>query len=95
LAVVQPAFKIFESLSRIGFKLIEGSLPDDWRARYRAAEEVGEVHQQRVLSDFIAGMTDRYAIRFHSAIAGEDGLLARPVLTTHFGAALHQQPDAC
>jgi hypothetical protein len=34
-----------------------------------AAKRIGE--EMRVLCDFIAGMTDRYAIEFHAAIAGD------------------------
>jgi dGTPase len=54
-------------------------LPDDWRLRYRAALANGFPKRERVLCDFIAGMTDRYAIEFHSAIAGEGATIFKPL----------------
>ncbi len=44
-------------------------LPDDWKEDFALATLSGD--EMRVLCDFIAGMTDRYAIEFHAAITGE------------------------
>ncbi len=41
-------------------------MPGDWRA----ALPEGEPHRSRHIADFIAGMTDRYAIRAHADIFG-------------------------
>jgi len=54
-------------------------LPDDWRALYAAAGALGTARKERVLCDFIAGMTDRYAVDFHSAIAGEGATIFKPL----------------
>jgi dGTPase len=40
-------------------------LPEEWRPR-----EPGEVAKLRAVGDFIAGMTDRYAIRQYRALVG-------------------------
>src|SRR5262249_4296831 len=38
-------------------------LPSDWRVRYEAKKD-DRPHKMRCISDFIAGMTDRYALAF-------------------------------
>ena len=43
-----------------------GLLPDGWRERAVAGSEVGDArHTHRVVADYIAGMTDRFAIEEH------------------------------
>ena len=43
-----------------------GLLPDGWRDRAVAGSEVGDArHTHRVVADYIAGMTDRFAIEEH------------------------------
>lgn len=51
----------------------EGSLlPEDWKVKYADAKAAGNtLLRERVLCDFIAGMTDHHAIEFHSAITGQ------------------------
>lgn len=43
-------------------------MPDDWRTQ--AENAVGKKARARVVADYIAGMTDRYAIRAHERIFG-------------------------
>lgn len=47
-------------------------LPSDFRALYRAMKT--EPEKYRVVCDFIAGMTDRYAVEFYSRLYGANGL---------------------
>jgi dGTPase len=54
-------------------------LPDDWRLLYQTAKSNSVFKAERVLCDFIAGMTDRYAAEFHSAIAGEGATIFKPL----------------
>jgi dGTPase len=58
---------IFEELaeSKNGYLL----LPDDYRELFAAA---GHDQRKRVVCDFIAGMTDRYAWQFYNRICGSD-----------------------
>jgi dGTPase len=59
---------IFDNLSnskRRGFLL----LPDDFRDLYDSFKELAE--QMRVICDFIAGMTDRYAVEFFGRLNSE------------------------
>lgn len=46
------------------------ALPDDWRASARDADELGRA---RVVSDFIAGMTDRFAQQEYDRLFGVTG----------------------
>ena len=43
-----------------------GVLPDHWREAVREAED--EIHRARVIADYIAGMTDRYALQEHKVL---------------------------
>ncbi|MGQ3230726.1 MAG: deoxyguanosinetriphosphate triphosphohydrolase, partial [Blastomonas fulva] len=43
-----------------------GLLPEDWRTRMPASEPA----QSRHIADFLAGMTDRFALTCHRAIFG-------------------------
>lgn len=46
-------------------------LPTDWRFRYHAPD-ADENHRMRCIADFIAGMTDRYALEFYQRQKGGD-----------------------
>lgn len=44
-------------------------LPDEWGSRWREMADKGdEARQARLIADFIAGMTDRYAIKEHERL---------------------------
>jgi len=43
-------------------------LPDEWQVRLTRAAD--EADRARVIADYIAGMTDRYALQQHAAISG-------------------------
>jgi len=61
--------KIFETLSNKnekGYLL----LPPDYRRVYEACSK--RKHQMRTICDFIAGMTDRYAIEFYGRLTSEN-----------------------
>jgi dGTPase len=62
--VVKDLFALFMADPRM--------LPDDWR---RKAVSGDEVRRARVISDYIAGMTDRYALQEHQKITDP---MARP-----------------
>jgi dGTPase len=57
---------IFECLERN-----PALLPSDWRARYEAKKK-DRAHTTRCIADFIAGMTDRYALEFFQRQTGGD-----------------------
>jgi dGTPase len=60
--------KIFEALSGPeGLRL----LPDDFRDLCSGATEA---QKRRTIADFIAGMTDQYAIEFYIRLFGSEGL---------------------
>ncbi|RVQ66178.1 dGTP triphosphohydrolase [Sinorhizobium medicae] len=60
--------KIFGAISeRNGDRL----MPPDFREIYRNGDEL---NRRRTICDFIAGMTDRYAIEFYSRLFGANGL---------------------
>ena len=44
-------------------------LPDDYKNSYKAADDTGK---ERIICDFIAGMTDRYAIEFYGRLKSEN-----------------------
>ena len=51
------------------------TLPPEWRARYEGAlAEGGEAKLARIVCDYIAGMTDRYAIREYRRLFGGEFL---------------------
>ena len=56
-SIVKDLFKAFNSDFSI--------LPLEWRNR---VDSVNKIHRQRIISDYIAGMTDRYAIMEHKRI---------------------------
>ena len=66
--------EIFESLrKKDGHHL----LPEDYQLMYHRAPD--DEHKQRLLCDFIAGMTDRYAAEFHSRISGSGASIFKPL----------------
>ena len=52
-------------------------LPDDWRTDYAKAKSI--LSRKRVICDFVAGMTDRYAAEFHNALFGSGKSLFKPL----------------
>jgi dGTPase len=56
---------IFDALNKGSGELL---MPDDFRDMYRGIESGAE--KKRVVCDFIAGMTDRYAIEFYRRLYG-------------------------
>ena len=61
-----PAEQIVEEL----FSMLHadpGALPDRWRDRCEAEEEPWRA---RIVGDYVAGMTDRFAIREHRRLTG-------------------------
>ena len=58
---------IFDALAEDGGHSL---LPEDYSSRYDNADS--EVAQKRVICDFIAGMTDRYAIEFYGRLKSEN-----------------------
>jgi dGTPase len=64
--IVREIFRAIHETSN-GYKL----MPDDFKKMY---EELPECHsyRRRVVVDFIAGMTDRYAIEFYGRLRSEN-----------------------
>ena len=54
---------IFDALSKSGGDML---LPDDYRRRIKTTTD--QLERDRAICDFIAGMTDRYAIEFHERL---------------------------
>lgn len=95
LAVVQHRGKqivteIFEAIVKSEGQL----LPNHWRESYEACADVQEnqensaelvqpqvpnIKQMRFICDFVAGMTDRYAVEFHDSLFGDGRGLYGPV----------------
>jgi dGTPase len=46
-------------------------LPGDWRRRAESRDETGRA---RIVADYIAGMTDRYALDLHRKLFDPDAL---------------------
>lgn len=51
-------------------------LPHDYRSLYEGFEEVGD--RKRALCDFVASMTDRYALEFHARLKGAGESIFKP-----------------
>ncbi len=65
---------IFEALIKS-----EGALlPGDWRRRYDIAKQAGAGGMRRVVCDFVACMTDRYAFELYARLFGEDSTIFKP-----------------
>ena len=63
-----PAEQMVEELFA-GWHANPGDLPDRWRDRCEAEEEPWRA---RIVGDYVAGMTDRFAIREHKRLTGRD-----------------------
>lgn len=64
--IVKTIFEALASEERAGHLL----LPDDWRdAYFSAGDKPGKM---RVICDFVAGMTDRYAMEFFARLTSSD-----------------------
>lgn len=60
--------KIFEAIIADGGERL---LPDDFKEIYCGGDEI---NRYRTVCDFIAGMTDRYAIEFYTRLYGANGM---------------------
>ena len=65
IKIVQEIFDVLVNHDGGGYRL----LPDDVQAIY---QEISSDQKARVVCDFIAGMTDRYAIEFYGRLKSED-----------------------
>ncbi|MGE6494448.1 dGTP triphosphohydrolase [Cupriavidus metallidurans] len=65
--IVKGIFEAIDSKKRSGHLL----LPDDWRETYLSLRD-DEYSQKRLICDFVAGMTDRYAIEFYGRLTSVD-----------------------
>lgn len=68
--IVRKIFKVI-SISKKGYEI----LPDDVRTIYEIKtgnDEHDQWHRKRVVCDFIASMTDRYAIEFYGRLTSEN-----------------------
>lgn len=78
LAVVENRGK--EVVQRI-FKTLDESngslLPADWKARY--VEQATQAEKKRVICDYVACMTDRYAAELYSRLFGEGASIFKPL----------------
>ncbi|KVZ02982.1 hypothetical protein WL11_16770 [Burkholderia ubonensis] len=64
---------IFDALaSDAGYML----LPDDWRTKYLALSGDDVSSRKRVVCDFVAAMTDRYAVEFYARLTSIDSELS-------------------
>jgi dGTPase len=64
--IVNQIFTSLISKEKVGFEL----LPSDYRFLYDLANT--EENKTRIICDFVAGMTDRYAIEFYGRLKSED-----------------------
>jgi dGTPase len=63
--------KIFDSLNPLDHKSVPALLPDDFKVIYR--QKPGDKnHQFRTVCDYIACMTDQYAVEFYGRITSEN-----------------------
>lgn len=69
--IVKRIFEAIDSKDRNGHLL----LPDDWREAYLERQS-DEFARKRLICDFVAGMTDRYAIEFYSRLSSVDSGLS-------------------
>lgn len=54
-------------------------LPEGWRERHAAALLIGKAEALRVVCDFVACMTDRYAAELHARLFGEGTSIFKPL----------------
>jgi dGTPase len=80
LAVVE--YRGRDIVTRI-FEAIESSdgslMPLDWQVRYREAKALGLTSAKRVICDFVACMTDRYAAELFARLFGEGPTMFKPI----------------
>lgn len=69
--IVRGIFDAIDSQDRAGHLL----LPDDWREEYLSLE-ADELARKRLICDFVAGMTDRYAVEFFARLTSVDNGLS-------------------
>lgn len=67
--IVKTIFETLTNRNREGFLL----LPDDCRDSYEKLPPNAEAEQRRLVCDFIAGMTDKYAIEFYGRLTAIEG----------------------
>lgn len=78
LAVVEHRGK--EIVQRLFATLVKSKgslLPDDWKARY--AEQKSAALRKRVVCDYIACMTDRYAVEMYERLFDEGATMFKPL----------------
>ncbi|WP_189688219.1 dGTP triphosphohydrolase [Pseudorhodoferax aquiterrae] len=51
-------------------------LPTDWQTRYAVTSS--DLERRRMVCDFVAGMTDRYAAEFHARLLGNGATIFKP-----------------
>ncbi len=54
-------------------------LPDDWRQRYTEAASIGITEANRLVCDYVACMTDRYAAELHARLFGDGASIFKPL----------------
>ncbi len=54
-------------------------LPHDWRARYIEAAKVGITQARRLVCDYVACMTDRYAAELHARLFSDGASIFKPL----------------
>ncbi|NKB15082.1 deoxyguanosinetriphosphate triphosphohydrolase [Ralstonia solanacearum] len=69
--IVKGIFQAIDSEERGGHLL----LPDEWRETYLSLKD-DKVARKRLICDFVAGMTDRYAVEFYSRLSSVDSGLS-------------------
>lgn len=58
----------------------EGALlPTDWRLRYKEAAAAGITQASRLVCDYVACMTDRYAAELHARLFGDGASIFKPL----------------
>jgi dGTPase len=67
--------KIFKTLAESDGSL----LPDDWRARHADAVKASVSEARRLICDYVACMTDRYAAELHARLFGEGSTIFKPL----------------
>lgn len=80
LAVVEHRGK--ELVAKVFKTLVETDgtlLADDWRARHAAAMRTNVSQARRVICDYVACMTDRYAAELHARLFGEGSTIFKPL----------------
>lgn len=54
-------------------------LPDEWRQRYAEAASIGITEANRLVCDYVACMTDRYAAELHARLFGDGASIFKPL----------------